>query len=100
MALWSRQSLDNAPNYAAAPRSGNNSQNSRALNPVCSWWWRSFRGRIPSMTVRDLPTCNGSGRAAQKGVASMRGYVIARAQIAPIWLATLSAVTPDFSHRR
>ena len=52
------------------------------------------------MTVRDLPTCNGSGRAAQKGAASMRGYVIARAQIAPIWLASLSAVTPDFSHRR
>jgi hypothetical protein len=54
MAPWSRQSLDNAPNYAVAPRSGNNSQNSRALNRIGSWRWRSFRGRIPSMTVRDF----------------------------------------------
>jgi len=64
---------------------------------------------IPRTVARSTPSAlgggghfggNGSGRAAQKGVASMRGYVIARAQIAPIWLATLSALTPDFSHRR
>jgi hypothetical protein len=54
MAPWSRQSLDNAPNYAAAPPSGDNSQNSRALNRVGSWRRWSFRGRIPSMTLRDF----------------------------------------------
>jgi hypothetical protein len=97
MAPWSRQSLDNAPNYAAALRFANNSQNRRALNRLGSWR-RSFRGRIPSMTVWDFSNLQWQRPSRSKGRStSMRGYVIARAQIAFIWLATLSAFTPTLA---
>jgi hypothetical protein len=107
MAPWSRQSLDNAPNYAAAPHSGNNSQNSRALNRLGSWRWRSFRGCIPSITVRDFTNLQWQPPSRSKeSSTSMRGYVIACAQIACIWLSAGEApvnilfVGNSFTHGR